>query len=144
MVPVVPAELVPELVRLRWNERQTYSQIQARYPYYSIMTIWRAIAKASNQTSYRVACVWCGTWCRTSMATQRFCSDRCLYHHRRFMHRLTTATRPPEQLARRRCPVCGEPLGLGRYANARYCGARCRNRQAKQVAKARREGMQHE
>jgi hypothetical protein len=141
MIAAVPEELWPELVRLRWQERQTYAQIQARYPYYSLMALWRAIAKASHRTYYRPSCVWCERRFQTTMATQRFCSDRCLHQHQRYHHDLNTATRPPQEMAQRRCVVCDELLGPGRYANAIYCGARCRNRQNKQREKARK-GMQ--
>ncbi len=142
MLPAVPPDLLPELVRLRWKERLTYAQIQAQHPYYSVMAIWRAIAKVSHRTYYRVACAWCSTWFRTSMATQRFCSDRCLHMDYRYHHDLDTMTRPPQQLAQRRCAMCDEPLGIERYANAIYCGARCRNRQNNQRRKARQKGMQ--
>lgn len=140
MLPVVPADLIPELIRLRWQERLSYRQIQARHPYYSRRALERAIKQASHRTYYQTVCGWCEQRFRTRFSNQRFCSERCREQHRDYHYRLGSATRPPEIRATWRCPSCAGPIPLTKQANATYCSERCRRREAKRRQQAKRKG----
>lgn len=86
---------------------------------------------------------YCQNWFVPSQPTQRFCSDRCRARKAsRDKYRARTGSKgylppPPERrpspprvaLDVRRCLVCGVRLAATRAHNARYCSARCKERQ---------------
>jgi hypothetical protein len=139
VVPVVPSDLVPELVRARWEERLSYTQIAVRYPYYSRTALHRAIKQASHRTYYQPACAWCGTRFRTARADAKFCRKLCAWLNYWFHHQPDTTTRPPEILAQRACTACGGSL-QGKRADARFCGTRCKDRHRRQNKRGKRHG----
>lgn len=137
---VVPTELIPELVRLRWKEHQTYTQIAERYPYYSRSALAMTIQRASHRSYYQTICAWCEQRFRTVRANKRFCQKSCALQHWRFHHWLGSSLRPPAELRKRICAGCGQPLPEGKYANARYCSHHCGARDYMRQYRAERKG----
>lgn len=123
---IVPEELWPELVRARWEDRFTYTQLAARYPLYSRTALVRAVRRASHRTYYQPACAWCERRFRTTRADARFCSRSCANALRDFHYRLESVRCPPSQLAGRQCASCQQPFRAIR-ADHRYCSKRCRD-----------------
>ncbi len=140
--PIVPPDLAPELVRLRWEERWTYTQLTAHYPGYSRGALANAIRRASHRDHYQPECAWCRKRFRTQYARQRFCRPGCRESHWRFHHDMETATRPPEDLRGRICAAgnCDNPLPEWKRAGAVYCSMRCSNRGRR--TERRRKGVQ--